>query len=263
MGAVSSPARPDVGGRHGGLTLGAAVAVGFTVWGVLIGLRPLGDNSFLTHLATGRLIVEHASVPRTDPFSFTAPDHAWVVQSWLATTVYGLLDRFGGGGALVAFHAALIGLLAWLATRLVRPARSLVTRVLVLGVAVAIGSGMWVERPLLLGLVVLALTLLVVEGEVSPRWLLPLFWVWTNAHGSFPLGLVALAVVAVGRRLDGERPDRELTALRWAAAGVALAVINPLGPRLLLFPLQLLTRGDILSHVVEWQAPRFTGVVRW
>ena len=36
--------------------------------------------------------------------------------------------------------------------------------------------------------------------------------------------------------------------------------MNPLGPRLLVFPIELLRRQDILSNVVEWQAPKFVHV---
>lgn len=55
------------------------------LWGLAIGLRPLSDNSALTHLATGRLIIEGWSIPRRDPFSFTASEHPWTVSSWLAS----------------------------------------------------------------------------------------------------------------------------------------------------------------------------------
>ena len=68
-----------------------------------------------------------------------------------------------------------------------------------------------------------------------------------------PLGLFAL-----GRRMDNESPATELAALKWAAIGTAVAAINPLGPRLLVFPIELLSRQGVLSHVVEWQAPKFT-----
>jgi hypothetical protein len=71
------------------------------------------------------------------------------------------------------------------------------------------------------------------------------------------LGLVAVALLALGRYMDQESPKVELTALKWAGIGTALAAINPLGPRLLLFPVELLRRQDVLSNVVEWQAPKF------
>jgi hypothetical protein len=85
-------------------------------------------------------------------------------------------------------------------------------------------------------------------------------WLWVNAHGSFPLGLVAVALLALGRRMDGQSPATELAALKWAGIGTLIASINPLGPRLLIFPLELLRRQDVLSNVLEWQSPRFVHI---
>jgi hypothetical protein len=85
-------------------------------------------------------------------------------------------------------------------------------------------------------------------------------WFWVNVHGSFPLGLVAVALLALGRKMDGASPTTELAALKWAGIGTLAAAINPLGPRLLVFPLELLRRQDVLSNVLEWQAPKFTHI---
>ena len=51
--------------------------------GAGIGARRLDDNSFLTHLATGRLMLEDGIV-RTDAFTWTSAGEPLVVQSWLA-----------------------------------------------------------------------------------------------------------------------------------------------------------------------------------
>jgi hypothetical protein len=109
----------------------------------------------------------------------------------------------------------------------------------------------------MLGLILFGITLLAAEGRVSERWLLPLGWVWVNTHGSFPLGIVYLLACVVGARLDGQRPRQELRCTAHLVVGVALGVIGPLGLRGLTFPVDLLRRQDLLSHVVEWQAPAF------
>ena len=241
----------------GGPTAGLVVAVLAGLWALAVGLQPLHDNSFFTHLATGRLLLERG-LPHVDGYSFTAHGHPWVVQSWLASLVYGVVDALGGGFGLLLLNAVVTVTLALLIVALARPTTGLLGRVAVVGLALAVGTGGWAERPFLMGLVLLAVVLLAAEGRVGARWLLPAMWVWTNVHGSFPLGLLALGALAAGRRLDGERPDVELRALRWALAGVALSVVNPLGPRLVLFPLHMLGQADSLRNVLEWQAPSFT-----
>ena len=102
------------------------------------------------------------------------------------------------------------------------------------------------------------MTLLVAQGELPAPVLLPVYWLWVNTHGSFPLGLVALAVLALGARLDGGKPDVELRGLKWAVAGTVLGALNPLGITLLIFPLHMLDRQDLLSQIIEWQSPEFS-----
>ena len=57
-------------------------------------------NSFLTHLATGRLIIETGAVPSADPYTFTGYGEPWVVQSWLVSLLYGVVERMSGFGGI-------------------------------------------------------------------------------------------------------------------------------------------------------------------
>lgn len=223
----------------------------------MIGLRPLTDNSFFTHLATGRIILDSGSVPSADPYTFTAHGASWLVQSWLASVLYATVERLGGATGLRLLMGCTAAVLAGLAWRLTRPAESVVLRLALGAVFVAVGAQLWAERPLMLGLVALACVVLATDGALDPRWLIPIGWVWVNVHGSFPLGIVYVAVVAVGVRLDGARPTRELRVLAWLTAGVVLGAVGPLGPAVLLFPFELLQRQEILRNVIEWRAPTF------
>jgi hypothetical protein len=249
-----------VGADHAWPTLGAAVGAGFVLWGLLIGISPLHDNSFLTHLATGRIIVDRGVIPRVDPYSFTAPGHPWVVQSWLASLLYGLADAAGGLEAVRMLNALLVAGLAAVVWRLSRGA-SLVPRVVIAALAVAVGVGYWVERPLLFGLLGIGLVVALADGRADPRWAVPIMWLWVNTHGSFPLGFVAVGLLALGARLDGGRERRELRVLGWMAAGTALAAVNPLGPRLLVFPLEILRKREQFQAIAEWQPLRLDRAV--
>jgi len=233
------------------------IGVGFAVWGLSIGIDQLSDNSFFTHLATGRLILEHG-IPHHDVYSFTAVGEPWVVQSWLASVLYGWVDSWFGVVGLRLLMAALTGVLAAMAWRLTRPARSLAGRIVIAGCVLGVGSSVWSPRPLLIGLVLLTLALLAAERGLDPRWMLPVFWLWVNVHGSFPLGIVALGCLWIGRRADGKDGKVELRCLVWAGAGTVLGALSPLGPVLLIFPVRLLGRMDVLREVVEWQSPSFS-----
>lgn len=249
--APSDPAPrrvPDIGWVCGAL----AALIGFARV-----LAPLSDNSFFTHLATGRLILDEGRVPTADPYSFTAQGDPWTVQSWLASVIYAGVEDVAGLGAIRfvnALLAAAIGVGVW---HLTARSRSLAVRggvtfatLIVLG---AVVSG----RPLLFGLLGFVLTFLALDGRLDPRWLVPVGWVWVNTHGSFPYAIGLILVLAVGTRLDRGAWGREVRVLGWSAAGIALGAVNPLGPKLLVFPLTVLEKSEAFRAIVEWKAPTY------
>jgi hypothetical protein len=235
-------------------TTRAVVGAWLAFLGYWYGLRPLTDNSLFTHIATGRLIVE-GRFPRTDPYSFTAAGEPWVVQSWLVSAVYGLAETWFGAGGIRFVAGVITGALVWLVWVLTEPARTLVPRLAVTVTVMLVGLAAWQPRPALWGLVLLALTYLAADGRLAPAWLVAVFWVWTNSHGSFPLGLLLLGVLALGRRLDGQVPRVELRCLGWALGGCLLGVAGPLGVGALRFPFDALEHRESLRHIVEWKPP--------
>lgn len=231
----------------------------FVLFGFRLGARPIGDNSMLTHLRTGIDIARSGAIPRTDPYSFTAEGAAWTVQSWLPEWTYGWAYRLGGDDyrLVVLQQAVLMAVLAWLVLRLARAGSPLRTAGAGL-IAVGIGAPFWSPRPLLFGLICMALTVWVVERRRTPWLLVPIVWVWVNSHGSFPLGLVWLAARAAGEALDWRAWPRD--AVRYIggfAAGLVVSVVNPLGARLLAFPFTLGDRREAFQHIVEWMSPDF------
>jgi len=228
------------------------------LFGFRLGARPIGDNSTFTHLRTGIDMARTGAIPRHDPYSFTAAGEHWVVQSWLPEWTYGWAYRLGGLKLVVLEQAVLIAVLAWLVVRLARAGSPLRTTLASLA-AVGVGSALWTPRPLLFGLICMALTIGVVERRRSPWLLLPIVWLWVNSHGSFPLGLAWLGARAIGEALDWKAWPRET----WRyvggfAAGLVVAVANPLGPRLLLFPLTLGEKKEAFQNIVEWRSPDFS-----
>ncbi len=244
-------------------SLGTVCALVLVLVAGLVGSGELHDNSFLTHLATGRWITNgHLGrlwMGAHDPYSWTSNGRTWVVQSWFASVVYDTADRIAGAAGIRLLVAAISMALTACLWRLSAPAHALVPRVIAVGGALAIGGTVWSERPLMFGLLFLAVSLLAADGAIRATWLIPVGWLWVNMHGSFPLGLVALGTLALGARLDGESVSRELRAMRDLAIGCVLGgVLSPVGPVLLTFPLSLLRRQDVLGNVQEWKSTDFT-----
>ena len=148
-----------------------------------------------------------------------------------------------------------LALLLW---HLSAPAEHLIGRLMLVLPALMVGSGQWTERPYMFGLLALAGVLALDQSQHDVRWAVPVMWLWMQMHGSFPLGVLALLCLALGQRLDGRPWHRTLSIAKWSAVGVALGLVNPFGPKLLIFPLSLLQRNDMLHHIVEWQSPGFT-----
>ncbi|MGH9226135.1 MAG: hypothetical protein ACRD2W_20650 [Acidimicrobiales bacterium] len=234
------------------LFIAALVLLGFR-----LGALPIGDNSMFTHLRTGVDMVAGAGIPRTDPYSYTARGAEWVVQSWLPAWTYGWLERIGGVRLVVLEQAVLMAILALLIARLARAGSPLRTA-LSAGLAVSLGAPMWSPRPLIFGLICMALTVGIVERRRTPWLLVPVVWLWVSSHGSFPIGLVWLGTRAAGEWLDWKSWPRETARYAWAFLGsLVVAVINPLGAKLLLFPLTLGEKASVFEKIVEWQSPNF------
>ncbi|HET7720459.1 MAG TPA: hypothetical protein VFK43_10865, partial [Acidimicrobiales bacterium] len=208
-------------------SLGAAIGASVVTAGWLMGLRPLADNSFFTHLATGRVILDTGSVPSADAYTFTADGEPWVVQSWLASWLYGTVEALSGAAGLRVLVGLVMAGLVALAWRLTRDAASLLGRLALVGVFIGAGASLWGERPFMFGLLGLACVMLAAEGVLDPRFLVPIAWCWVNLHGSFPLGVAYLIVVAVGRHLDRGDGGLERAALSWFVPGILLGAIGP------------------------------------
>lgn len=251
-GGSAEPTRPD------GRTLGGAVGLVFVLVGAVIGATRLGDNSFLTHLATGRLILDSGGVPSSDPYTLTAAGEPWTVQSWFASVVYAVSEEAIGLAGPRLVHLLLGALVALITWRLTAAATTLVPRVAVAAVSVAAGAAFWSERPLMIGLACFGLLLLL--WERGPLWaIVPLMWVWVNSHGSFPLALVLVAALVAGRWWDGGDLERGRRVLALTVVGTLVGgLLTPLSGRILVFPVTLLGRTDQLQAVSEWRSPDFS-----
>lgn len=227
--------------------------------GLIAGLMPLKDNSAFTHLATGMQMVARGwipAIPRVDPYSFTAPGEPWVVQSWLPAYAVGVADRLFGTQAVVVLAGLTAALLAGLVALLARTGRIRVTAGAT-AIALVVGLKSWAPRPLMVGLVLLALTALIVDRPRRTPWLIPIGWVWVQCHGSFPLGVAYLIAVAIGTWLDEGRDlaavKGHLRAIAALVAGILLGGINPLGPKLIVFPLNAISKREVFAHISEWK----------
>jgi hypothetical protein len=201
-------------------------------------MKPIIDPDIWWHLRTGQWIVEHGTVPTTDPFSLYGMGKPWVAYSWLfEVLVYGLYRAFGLVG-LVLYTATLSLLIATALHRLVRRFEPCFTHEIALTALGLCGlRALFSPRPWLFTILFFAIELDILmvarrSGEARRLVLLPLlFALWANVHIQFIYGLFVLSLVAIEsvldrllRRLPVESDAHTMPYWQWLVVLVACAV---------------------------------------
>ncbi|HEX7153884.1 MAG TPA: hypothetical protein VF618_20510 [Thermoanaerobaculia bacterium] len=231
----------------------------------LLAARPVTDPDLWWHVATGELILDSGTLPRTDAWSYTVPGARWLNHEWLAQIGMASATRAGGLALLFLLAAALIATaFALVHVRLLRRGTPPLAATLLIAAAFSLSIPVWGARPQILTLVMLALWLLLVDRFLerdapSLAWLVfPLvIMLWSNLHGGYAAGIGFMGLAAVGAWLDGER-RRAALMLAWSIPSLLAAAIHPLGWRQLVYPLEFLRENPWTATIVEWKKPAFT-----
>jgi len=200
----------------------------------LAAIAPVRNYDFFWHLATGRWIVEHRTLPDVDPFAVASEKHAWINGEWLfevaahaAQQVVGL----AGMSFVRALLAAAIFVLIFVKTK----------DVLLTAIAFAGAMQTFDLRPSSAAMlfVVLAIT---ARGWIAHAVIAAL---WINVH---PSALLAPGIALLVTR----RPSPVL------ASAVGL-LVNPYGWRAIVSPLELMSFVQSGAFVnAEWLPSRVT-----
>ncbi len=232
----------------------------------LMAARTPVDSDLFWHLRAGEQTLADGRPLTVDVFSHTRAGEGWVNHSWLGQVNLYLAWRAGGWFALSLWVASLAALgMAFVwgtmeASPLLRPF------VVILGSLVA--APVWTARPQLLSLTLFAFLLWYLcrweRGGRAPLWLLPpLFALWGNLHGGYPLGLLLAGVFLGGALLDRLLGREALSWARWralalwSALGGLAAALNPNGWRMWLIPFQTVGVGVLQQFISEWASPDF------
>jgi hypothetical protein len=234
--------------------LWAFLAVGLPIFAALIANLSTVDLAY--HLRAGGITLDTGRIPTTDTFSFTAPGAAWLNQQWSAQVILAAVYRIAGWTGLVLLRASLVGVTfgcLFLACRvrgldIRRAAWLTLAAFIVAAVALAL-------RPQLIGMALLAVTLVLVAGRrAHPRrlWAVPIIVLaWANIHGSFFLGPVVLGLAWLEDINDGI-PNRHRT-LVVAAVAAGAALVNPFTVAVWGYAIGLSTNSQVTGRISEWQ----------
>lgn len=228
----------------------------------------LKDSDTYSHLALGRWIIAHQTVPMVDPLSATFAGTPWVAFEWLSEMIYaGAYDAFGWSGMVAVAALAMAVAFAAMARFLVRELPPIPVIVLVSAAFVLVAPHV-LARPHVLALAVMvvwvgALMRAQEEGRPPSLALILLMTVWTNLHGSFVIGLALIVPLAFEAVWYAPRAARRSLAMGWlgfAALAAAGTLINPYGFGIFGVTYKTLALGDALGIVSEWQPQDFAHV---
>lgn len=242
--------------------------------------REISDPDFWWHLRAGQYMVENATIPHTDPFTFTAQGKAWVTHEWLSEIFIFGVYRLGGLAALIILFSGIITLAFALTYARSQGKPYLAGFALLLGALATAPT--WGVRPQMLTLLLMSAFLFLLDRFVTTRenkFLFPLpclMLLWVNLHSGYAIGLIVIgaywfAAFAEGiaflvRRqraknsLEAEPAlsPRNTRALLIVLALVFLAVlVNPNGARMFIYPFETLTSPAMQRYIQEWFSPDF------
>ena len=231
------------------------------------------DPDLWWHLKNGQNILATHHWPTTDPFSFTVAGQPWISTQWIGDVLMGAVARVAGLQGLEALLVVLggsvmVGLYVFASLRAGNSKAGFAAATILLAPAYLSFS----LRPQMLGYLFLILTLITLEqfrrGNSKYVWLLPLLiLVWVNTHGSFIIGMVAIAAYWLGGLFDVHLGGIE--SVQWTPAQrLRLAIvfllsllaltITPYGSEMALYPFQVASSLPIgVANVLEWQPMPF------
>ena len=245
---------------------------------------PVVDPDSFWHLATGKLILKTREIPKSDPFSWTAPGRKWVAHEWLTEILFGLLHAIGRWPALVAYAVVTITISWAIVARTCRrlgASGGWTNAVTLLAALSCLHT--WGARPQMLSLLFGAIyaDLFVRAWQGRPKllwWCVPIMLIWCNAHGGYMFGIASLLLFVCG--LVAERVvARVVPTIRSGAAAVpsellrhstlalvatiAISLVNPNGIDGFLYPFSYLGDNASTRYIEEWFSPTFARLQWW
>ena len=236
---------------------------------LIAAIQPVTDPDFWWHLTTGNWILSHHAVPRHDLYTFTVFDHRWITHEWLSEALMAALYAVGRLPLVSLAFAAITAAGFLLVYRAIDRRVNFVIAGLTLALGVAAANPIWGPRIQMITFALTALTYLWVkrfcEGSSRALFLLPaVMLLWVNLHAGFVLGyaILGLALLVEGARYALQRPGamtfsrlRAMAAI--LAASVAVAIVNPNGWDIYLYPFQTGGSPEQQRLIVEWFSPNF------
>jgi tetratricopeptide (TPR) repeat protein len=220
--------------------LRAALVTLALVYALIAGLKTVVDFDLGWQMASGRYLLSHHAIPRTEMFSYTAHGVEWIYPV-LSCVVFYLFYQIGGYAAISWLCA-----LTCVGCTAVLVYRSSLWAVFLAVLAVPVFASETMPRASLFTMLLFACFARILlehfEDRRAPLWLLPPFMLlWVNLHTGFIAGIALIAAYLITEALETPFASRRMPAvarvrhaLPWLLATVAVTILNPWGIRIFL-----------------------------
>lgn len=234
--------------------------------GLIVGMSDITNTSIGWHLASGRWVLDHHAVPRSDTFSFTTEGREWIDHEWLFQTLTAVTHRIGGEPLLVVLRALFVAALSVLMLLLARRGGLDPPGALILAALCLYGARIrFFLRPELATLLIVpSVVWIFLDRRNDRHWLLKLailMALGANLHAGVLVAPPLLAVLLVGEWLRSRLTPQEaapslLSGVLGLVAASATPLLNPYGWKLYTVPFKV-------AHLVglpqipnpEWISP--------
>jgi hypothetical protein len=207
---------------------------------VIADARQHSDPDLWGHVLFGRQLLAHGGLPRDNPYSYSAPGFPWLHHEWLSEVLMGaLFDKFGTAGLKLLKFACSAGTICFIAAAESETIAPALVQLSILLVAALLLMPVMQFRPQLFDFLFLSATIALLarirRRGLGMLWVaIPLIAIWSNLHGGFFIGLVAIGVYGLATMLEdlwsGRGFWRGLGILAIAAAATASTLITFLIP---------------------------------
>lgn len=211
----------------------------------VLGMKQLREPDIWWQLLSGRWMLEHRQVTKTDVFSFTMAGRPWVNVKWLYEIIIGLLEKIAGPEGVVLLQAVVNVLIVHFLFKTVKLFSSQLKQP-VTDFACAFSALLFLAlveyrmagRPEMVSHMMCALYLWILWRNPQMEWkktwwLILLQCLWANMHEGYPVGMVMTGTAIAGSFLSflltknkAQLQQSIRAAIIFAAAGVAI-LLNP------------------------------------
>ena len=215
------------------------------------------DFDLWGHLKFGEDIWQTGSIPKTDPYNYTFPNHVWFNHEWLSEVLFYLLYKFIGSTGILTFKLGLgLTIIHLLSQLYFKRSENIPVYCLFFILWTHVITVGFSSRPHLLTFLFLTVLIVILyrysEGRRRAVWCVPpLMALWVNCHGGFVAGFGIFGMFVVVESITLIRERGKPDSILFYSLGVSFIALlaNPYGYHLLAFLLETIPRE---RQVEEW-----------